>query len=476
MDVKAVGPDVDLSSATVVVGVMEDGEPFPGSEEVVADLAEEELELSGFKGKAGQVARVTLAGTLGAVVVGLGEEIDFASLRSASGNAVRAAKGSRVVSYLGLVPVEGATRAAVEGSLLGGYRFDRFKSETDGDNELPEEVQIVGADPDDLAEAAIGARFTNLARDWVRTPAGSQAPEIFAAEIAELAPDTVSVQVWDREEIEKEKLGGLLAVAAGSERDPRLVILDYMPDPGAPHLALVGKGVIFDSGGLSIKPAKSMETMKNDMGGAAAVIAATFAVAELGLPINVTTVAPLTDNTIDGNATRPGDVIVPVEGPTIEVNNTDAEGRLLLADALAVARRLDPDLLVDVATLTGGVVVALGQQIGAVFSPDDEISQRILTAASRAGEHLWELPLFEPYAKVFDSDIADTRNSAGTPKGSAITGALFVSRYAGDGPWAHLDIAGPVLSPETSGEQVKGPSGFAVRTLVELAREMAITT
>jgi leucyl aminopeptidase len=248
------------------------------------------------------------------------------------------------------------------------------------------------------------------------------------------------------------------------------MIMSYQPDDARGHLGLVGKGITFDSGGLSIKTAPFMEEMKDDMTGAAVVAAATIAVARAGLPLRVTTVIPLTDNAIGGNATRPGDVLRPAVGPTIEVLNTDAEGRLILADGLGVVRRYEPDLIVDVATLTGAAKVALGEKIAAVFGSESGVSDRILSAASRAGEFFWEMPLFKDYRKALDSNIADIKNITGSRYGGAIAAALFLSEFAGDGDWAHLDIAGPALSRETSGEQVKGGSGVGVRTLLELAR------
>ena len=235
----------------------------------------------------------------------------------------------------------------------------------------------------------------------------------------------------------------------------------------------MGKGITFDSGGLSIKTAQYMEEMKDDMSGAAVVIAATIAIARLALPIRVTTVVPLTDNAVGGKATRPGDVLRPVAGPTIEVLNTDAEGRLILADGLGVVRRYEPDLIIDVATLTGAAHVALGDKIAAVFGSDPDVSTQVLEAASRAGEHFWELPLFKDYKKSIESDIADLKNISGGRYGGAITAALFLSSYVDDARWAHLDIAGPARSRETAGELVKGGSGVGVRTLIELARAMA---
>jgi leucyl aminopeptidase len=236
---------------------------------------------------------------------------------------------------------------------------------------------------------------------------------------------------------------------------------------------LVGKGITFDSGGLSLKPAASMEEMKVDMAGAAAVVAAAIALAKLGAIIDVTCIAPLTDNAVGGNATRPGDVLRPLDGPTIEVLNTDAEGRLVLADGLALARRHEPDLIVDIATLTGAMRVALGDKIAGVFGSDHETAARILEAASRAGESFWEMPLHKDYRKMLDSTVADIKNVTSSRYGGAIAAALFLAEYAGETAWAHLDIAGPAVSRENSGDQVKGASGVGVRTLVELGLTMS---
>jgi leucyl aminopeptidase len=300
------------------------------------------------------------------------------------------------------------------------------------------------------------------------------APETLAERIrTEAEAAGVSVEVWDHDRIVEEKLGALLGVAAGSDRPPRVVILGYHPEAPAAHLGLVGKGITFDSGGLSLKTAALMEEMKDDMSGAAVVSAATIAIARLGLPVRVTAVAPLTDNAVGGRATRPGDILRPVSGPTIEVLNTDAEGRLILADGLGLVRRHEPDLIVDVATLTGAARVALGDKIAAVFGSDSEVASTVLEAASRAGEHFWEMPLFDDYKKSLESDLADLKNISGSRYGGAIVAALFLSSYVDEEKWAHLDIAGPARWRETAGEQVKGASGVGVRTLVELARALA---
>ena len=471
MDVTIAASDVELGEATLIVGVMEGLEPSNGSEDAFGAVDEAQLSAAGFEGKSGQSVSLAHESAAALLLVGLGDEITFESLRAACGNAVRKVKTERAISLLAGVDIEGATRAVVEGTLLGGYEYREYK--TEGDPLDVQVVEVVNADEEALSTALIASEATNFARDLVNTPARDKSPETLASLIDEATSETgIDVDIWDRPRIENEKLGALLGVAAGSDRDPRLVVMTYRPDDAQAHLALVGKGIVFDTGGLSIKSPAFMEEMKDDMSGAAIVAAATIAIARLDLPISVTTITPLTDNAVGGDATRPGDVLLPVDGPTIEVLNTDAEGRLVLADGLGVARTYEPDLIVDVATLTGAARVALGDRIAAVFGSDPEVSAQILEAASRAGESFWEMPLFKDYRQSIDSDIADIKNISGSRYGGAITAAIFLAEYAGDGPWAHLDIAGPARSRETSGADVKGASGVGVRTLIELARGM----
>ncbi|HSM45348.1 MAG TPA: M17 family peptidase N-terminal domain-containing protein, partial [Acidimicrobiia bacterium] len=358
MEARAVAAGVDLEGATIVAGVMEGLEPVPGSEEVVRAVDETTLESAGFEGKPGQTLSVAHETAKTALLVGLGDEVSFETLRAASGNAIRAVKTERAVSLLGLADIDDATRAVVEGSLLGGYQYRAYK--TDDNGLAVETVEVVDGDESQVADAVIRAEATILAREWVNTPAKDKSPATLAGLIEEAAEGTgISMEIWDKERIEAEKLGALLGVAAGSDRDPRVVILEHRPESAEKHLAFVGKGIVFDTGGLSLKTAAFMEEMKDDMSGAAAVSAAAIGIARLGIPIDVTVIAPLTDNAVGGDATRPGDVLRPVDGPTIEVLNTDAEGRLILADGLGIAKRYEPDLTVDVATLTGAAAVAL---------------------------------------------------------------------------------------------------------------------
>jgi leucyl aminopeptidase len=464
--------EVDLTDATLIVGVLAENQPTPGAEEALAGADPGLLGLAKFEGKSGQVLTLPHDRAKSVLFVGLGEEAGFESIRSGMGNAIRMVKTGRAVTNLNQIPIDGADRAVVEGAALGAYQFRAYK--TEGEPLPVERLELIGADDAAIGQVLVTTDATNLARDWVNTPALDMAPETLAERIrTEAEAAGVSVEVWDHDRIVEEKLGALLGVAAGSDRPPRVVILGYHPEAPAAHLGLVGKGITFDSGGLSLKTAALMEEMKDDMSGAAVVSAATIAIARLGLPVRVTAVAPLTDNAVGGRATRPGDILRPVSGPTIEVLNTDAEGRLILADGLGLVRRHEPDLIVDVATLTGAARVALGDKIAAVFGSDSEVASTVLEAASRAGEHFWEMPLFDDYKKSLESDLADLKNISGSRYGGAIVAALFLSSYVDEEKWAHLDIAGPARWRETAGEQVKGASGVGVRTLVELARALA---
>lgn len=468
MEVRVVDQGADLAGATLVIGVLEGMEAAPGSQDAFARVDPDVIAVSRFEAKPSETLLVPFPDAHAAILVGLGGEVTFERIRAASGAAVRQARTERLVSLLAGIGVDQATRAVTEGSLLGGYQFREYK--TNGEKLKVESVDIVGGVVEEMEEADVVAGLTNRARAWVNTPAKDMSPDIMAAEIEELAATaSIDVEVWDRTRIEEEGLGALLGVAAGSDREPRVVIMTYRPDDARTHLGLVGKGIMFDTGGLSIKSAGFMEEMKGDMAGAATVAAATVGIARLGLPLAVTCVIPMTDNAIGGDATRPGDILRPVEGPSIEVLNTDAEGRLILADGLGLVRRYDPDTIIDVATLTGASRTALGDKITALFSSDRDLAARVLAAASRAGEHFWEMPLFADYRKSIDSNVADIKNVSGSRYGGAIVAALFLAEYVGDTPWAHLDIAGPSLIRESSGEMTKGASGVGVRTLVELA-------
>jgi leucyl aminopeptidase len=363
--------------------------------------------------------------------------------------------------------------AVVEGLALGQYRFDRHLSEPQPSK--TETVALIDADDtvmEAAAKGAVVAQAVMLARDLVNESPAHK-PPVEMARIAVEAGEAAGMQVkvWDEDAIAEGKMGGLLGVAAGAVQPPRLVEMLYEPEDAKAFLAVVGKGIVFDSGGLSLKPANAMEDMKTDMSGAAATIAAVAAIAQLGLPIKVLGITPLTENMPGGAAQRPGDVLKARNGKTIEVLNTDAEGRLVLADGLSLAAEAEPDRIVDLATLTGACMVALGDKIAGVFG-DDESVAAVQAAAEAAGERVWHLPIPEDYRKKIDSPVADMKNT-GPRWGGAINAAWLLKEFVGDVPWAHLDIAGPARATDTEHYILKGGTGFGVRTVVALAAQMA---
>lgn len=437
---------------------------------------------SGRSGDEAPDAEVTLVGVGSSSL--LSGDRGLESLRRASAAFVRAA--GQGGSALFLLPqaadldLEGAANAVAEGAALASYRFDAYRT---GENPgSPEALAIVGVASDASRVAAGVARGTRvaesvaLARDLVNEPPSSLTPERFADTFVRRFADVaeVSVEVWDEARIVTERLGGLLGVARGSAQPPRLVRVEYRPtnpvevDGRVPHLALVGKGITFDSGGLSLKTATGMETMKTDMGGAAAVMCAVDAAVALGARIRITAIAPLTENMPGGSATKPGDVLTTRNGKTIEVLNTDAEGRLVLADGLALAVEADPDAIVDVATLTGAAVVALGREIAGLLGNDDTLIGQVRAAGERVGEALWPLPLPDDYRSHIESEIADMRNVGRPGQAGATSAAMLLREFVGEVPWAHLDIAGPARSDENQRYLSKGGTGFGVRTLVAL--------
>ncbi len=436
----------------------------------------EHLDRREFTGKQGEITVVPTSGAVSyaeIAFVGVGENPTEETVRRATGDAARFLKRSTTIFTTLHRACEGGVGAVAMGIALGTYSFDKHKS-----NPKPSLVDTISflngtdADLEVAREAMIVVDGVALARDLVNEPAMYKSPETMADIAAGIAGETnLDIRILDAAEIEAERLGGLHGVSLGATNPPRLVELRYEPEDAKAFLAVVGKGIVFDSGGLSLKPANSMEEMKTDMSGEAAVFGAMKAIARLALPVKVVGITPLTENMPGGAALRPGDVLHTRNGKTIEVLNTDAEGRLVLADGLALAVEQSPDLVVDLATLTGACMVALGKKIGGLFGTDDAVAM-VAEAAEVAGERLWHLPLPEDYRKQIDSDVADMKNT-GESHGGAITASLFLKEFAGDGPWAHLDIAGPARAPETEGYILKGGTGFGVRTIVELARQMA---
>ena len=464
----------------ILIGVLAGRVLAPGSERWSSLLDANRAFLDGldFKGDPGQVVRLPAPDDVDSssvILVGVGPTPDNEALRRAAGWAARSAAGSATVATeMHAVGQKGAARAVTEGFLLGSYRFDRYRSRP----KPPPASHLVlsGADDAQMDESETGtvvAEAVALARDLVLEPAAAQSPEDLAARFVEVATAAgATVEVLEENQIAAAGLGGLAGVGAGSNRPPRLVRIRHRPDGAVGSLALVGKGITFDSGGLSIKSAELMEPMKSDMAGAAAVVATLQAVARLGLPLGVEVITPLADNLPSGSAMKPGDVLRTRNGKTIEVLNTDAEGRLVLADALALATESAPDLVVDVATLTGAAKVALGEKVAGVWGNRAWVVDRIVAAATTAGETVWPMPLHRDYRPLIDSDLADMKNTGGR-FGGAITAALILSEFVGEVPWAHLDVAGPARWPDDEHYQRKGASGFGVRTLVALCEVLA---
>lgn len=459
----------------LVVPVLADRTQVPAAADIVdLEAFGPLLDAKDFKGKAGQTLFVLTPGGPAPemLLVGLGEDVDAESLRRAAGTAARAAsRYATVASLLHTVDIEGAIAAVVLGTQLGAYSFDEYRSE-------PKErafstLILVGNDVDDggVLGANALASGISLARDLVNRPAADKPPAAIA-DIATGLHRDISVTVYDERQIEEMGFGGLVAVNRGSDRPARMVVMEYRPEGASRTVAFVGKGIVFDSGGLSIKSAANMETMKTDMAGAAAVMGAIKAIAEVGLAVNVIGITPLTENLTGGSATRPGDVMRAYNGKTIEILNTDAEGRLVLADGLSLAAEGEPDLIVDIATLTGACKVALGPSIGGLFAVDDDAATTVASAAASAGEKFWRLPIDKEYRTLVDSDIADMKNTGGG-WGGAITAALILSEFVGDVPWVHLDIAGPARADSNDHYVSKGGSGFGVRTLYAVAEALA---
>lgn len=409
------------------------------------------------------------------LVVGLGPRAKFdrqmAYRASAAASRQLAAKPrGGVAFYLDDHWPADLAESGVAGAVAGCHGQDLYRAEK---KRYPfDELRWAGGDEAAVRSGTILGDSVNLARRLINEPPQEIYPESFAARAAEVAQECgLGIEVWDQDRLERERAGALLAVAKGSSRPPRLVILRHQAGPpGAPHLALVGKGVTFDSGGLSLKPTDSMKTMKCDMAGAAAVLGALRAIALLKLPVNVVGLAGLVENMPGGSAMKLGDVLTARNGRTIEVLNTDAEGRLVLADVLDVAVSGGAARIVDLATLTGACVVALGNDVAGLMANDQAWSDTVAAAAAACGEPVWPLPMFPDYAEAIKSEVADIRNVGEGRWGGAIAGAKFLEEFVGTTPWAHLDIAGPAFLEKPKPWLDAGASGAFVRTLVELAR------
>ncbi|GAA3118784.1 leucyl aminopeptidase [Streptosporangium carneum] len=482
---------VSFDTDALVVGVHagESG-PIPASgaeglDEALGGKLAATLGAVGVKGNTGEIAKVPTFGAITApllVVVGLGKtpegEYDLEALRRAAGAAVRSLTGTARVAFA--LPAADARQAGALalGGLLGSYSFTKYR--TDGEQPSPVDELTVLSRADD-AEAAVGRAATlsesvSLVRDLVNTPPSDLSPARFA-ELAEQSGSEagLSVEVLDEKALKEAGYGGIVAVGQGSANPPRLVRLAYSHPEAAKTVAFVGKGITFDSGGLSLKPSASMDWMKSDMGGAGAVLGALLAIARLGLKVNAVGYLCLAENMPSGTAQRPSDVFTSFAGKTVEVLDTDAEGRLVLIDGIARAGQDNPDVIVDVATLTGAQIVALGWRTSGVMANDDALRELVVATAGEQGEAAWGMPLPEELRKGLDSSVADIANLHPERFGGMLTAALFLREFVPEGvSWAHIDMAGPAFNKgEAHGYTPKGGTGAITRTLVGLAERYA---
>jgi len=449
-----------------------------------------------FKGKLHERLLLHTVGQLPAtrvLVIGLGKQEEFTldRARSASAEAMRHLRGIGAQTVgsivhgggIGGFPTDQAACAVVEGALLGLYRFDKYKKPDDNGQKnirtltlLERDSAKVAAVKDGVRRGRILAEAVSFARDLVNEPANTLTPSEMAARAKKMVSGSgLTVKVLERADMKRLGMGALLGVAQGSQEPPKLIEVSYKGRKGkgaGPRLGLVGKGLTFDSGGISIKPSEGMEAMKGDMAGGAAVLAAIQGIAGLKLPVDVTAIVPATENLPSGTAQRPGDIVTAMNGKTIEVINTDAEGRLILADALCYACDKGLTHLVDVATLTGACVIALGSVRTGAFTNDAEFMRQVKQASEAAYEKIWELPMDDEYGEQIKSDCADMKNIGGR-KAGPITGAKLLANFVGKTPWVHLDIAGTAQTDKDSGYQTKGATGAMVRTLIYLAMSFA---
>ncbi len=493
-NVRVVAPNNQLSQPTIVVPVVFDqgqaiiAESIPriiGSHPIPRLLTEEWCVQQGLSAKPGSATTIRSFDGPNVVFVNVGATLtNLDHYRLAGAAAVQSASDGNLAYLLptdGLDEPGAVTQALVEGALLASYRYRGRGDEAYLDIvPLGQPLPSVATHDSVTAGAKRGeivANGVNWAKKLIDTPPGEMMPKVLARQmLARLkGDDAVTVESWTKSKITAESLGGLLGVSQGSNESPRLIYATYDPSPDTvlPHIALVGKGVTFDSGGLSLKSGEGMMTMKTDMTGAAVVVAALSIASRMNLAVKVTAIAPLTENLPSGTAIKPGDVLTIRNGMTIEVLNTDAEGRLILADGLSLAVEVNPDAIIDVATLTGAQKVALGNEIGALYTSTDELADYLLHASQRTGEALWRMPLHRDYQSHIESDFADVKNIGRPGQAGSISAALMLERFTDGRPWAHLDIAGPGRAESASGYVTKGATAFSTRTIVDFLTTVA---
>ena len=477
--VKKAAPE-EVAAALLAVGVHA-GESPPEGLSVAAEPA---TSSGDFTGKRGQTSLLYAGDGLAAgrlLLVGLGDRTSFTPerLRRTAATVAHRARTLKVRSAAFVLPtpegsdVRGAARAAAEGAILGLYRFDRYKTKNKNGGEEPESLDLVVGNEEDEEEASAGAEVGRkvaggaaLARDLANEPSNTATPSYLADRAHEIGDrHGMTVTVLDRAGIEAEGLTGLANVGRSASNEPRFIVLEHRKGGGGKPVVIVGKAVTFDSGGISIKPTAGMEDMKFDMGGGAAVLGAMEAVGALDLPLDVVAIVPSTENLPGGAAFKPGDVLEMPNGKTVEILTTDAEGRLILADALVYAGRYEPAAVVDCATLTGACVVALGNHASGLMGNDEDLVAEVRAAGERTGERAWPLPLFEEYTEQIKGDTADLKNSGGRG-GGALTAGAFLKEFA-EFPWAHLDIAGTASGKKGNAYTTKGATGVPARLLVE---------
>jgi leucyl aminopeptidase len=477
-----------VRAGVLVLPVFQGPAPGPGVKETGLDQPYRDAKLTGKKGENLLVVRRDGDRFAAAAVqlVGVGEksELTPAAIRRILGRVAGTLGrfGTVATTFpqaVGARDLPAAAQAAVEGLTLGAYRFDRYKTAKNGAKPLTR-ITVLGSTRGDAKAAREAARAGQVvaesvcwARDLVNTPAGDMSPAQIAREAQKMAREVgLRCKVWGKPELEKGGFGGILGVGAGSVNPPRLIELWYKGAGTATPIALTGKGIAFDSGGLSIKDSKGMETMKCDMGGAASILATMRAIAILKPKVNVIAAIPSSENMPGGSAIKPGDVLTHRGGTTSEVLNTDAEGRLVLADALAYLTEKKPKVIIDTATLTGACMIALGDLVTGAMGNDDALFRDVARAGDAVGETMWQLPLYPDYRRLIDSNVADVKN-IGERYGGAISAAWFLAEFVGDTPWIHLDIAGPAWSEKGNDLGPKGGTGVPVRTLVRYLQDQS---
>jgi len=498
MNIKVITGDITkIEADAIMVNFFEGMERTDGDiatiDEALAGTLSQLISKGEIKGKLNEVTVIHSMGKIPAArvaVVGLGKqtELSLNKIRGAVAETCRLLqkKGVKTVATVaqgaGIISIipEGSAQAITEGALLGLYSFRKHMTKEAEYGEI-EQITIVDANRDNLSllekgcnRGRILAEATNLARDMVNEPANYMTPTHMAEMATKLAKTHgLEISVLEREQMQEMGMGALLGVTQGSRQPPKFIILQYRgSSSGEINIALVGKGITFDSGGISIKPSQGMEEMKGDMAGGAAVMVAMGAIAQLKPNANVMALVPCAENLPDGNSIKPGDVLTAMDGKTIEIISTDAEGRLILADALSYARKQSVKSIVDVATLTGACRVALGDVCTGAFTNNQELVDKVVAAGTEAGELVWQMPMYEDYKEQNKSDVADIKNVGGR-YGGAITAAQFLAEFAGDTPWVHLDIVGTSLSDKERNHLVKGATGVPVRTLVNLILSLA---